>query len=76
MECRLCGSTRFRLSRLRVPDLFELIFLRHPVRCRICYKREYVSLFTAFGIRRANKRRHEEERRRKKMQQANPARPA
>ncbi len=76
MECRLCGSTRFRLSRLRVPDLSELVFLQYPIRCRVCYKREHVSLFTAFGIHRANKRRHAEERRQKKIQQANPARPA
>lgn len=60
MECRLCGSTRFRLSRLRFPDLSELIFLRYPVRCRVCYKREFVNLFTALKIQRAHKLRREE----------------
>jgi hypothetical protein len=76
MECKLCGSTKFRVSRLRVPDLSELIFLHYPVRCRVCYKREYVNFLTAFRIRRTNKRRQEEERRRKKIQQAKPARQA
>jgi hypothetical protein len=65
MECKLCGSTKFRVSRLRIPDLSELIFLQYPVRCRICYKREFVSLVTALRIRRANKQRHELERRHK-----------
>jgi hypothetical protein len=73
MECKLCGSTKFRISRLRVPDLSELVLLQYPVRCRVCYKREYVSFLTAFLIRRANKRRRREERRRK-VQQASTAR--
>jgi hypothetical protein len=65
MECKLCGSTKFRVSRIRVPDLSELVFLQYPVRCRICYKREFVNLFTAFRIRRASRKRREQERRRK-----------
>jgi hypothetical protein len=65
MECKLCGSTKFRVSRLRVPDFSELIFLQYPVRCRVCYKREFVSLLAAFRIRRANRQRREQERRRK-----------
>ena len=68
MECRLCGSNRFRLSRLRVPDLSALIFLKYPVRCRVCFKREHVSFLTALRIRRANQRRRAEERRRKVKQ--------
>jgi len=76
MECKLCGSTKFRISRLRVPDLAEMIFFEYPVRCRVCYKREFVNFLTAFSIHRADKRRHAEERRRRKMEQANPARPA
>ena len=75
MECKLCGSSRFRVSRLRVADLSELVFLEYPVRCRVCYKREYVNFFTAFRIRRADKRRHAEERRRK-VHQPRSARPA
>jgi hypothetical protein len=68
MECKLCGATKFRISRLRVPDLSELVLLRYPVRCRTCYKRVFVNLFTVLLIHRANKRRHEEERRRKMQQ--------
>jgi hypothetical protein len=75
MECKLCGSTKFRLSRLRVPDLSELIFLHYPVRCRICYKREFVNIFTALAIRRVNRQRREEERRRK-VERASTARQA
>jgi hypothetical protein len=74
MECKLCGSTKFHVSRLRVPDLSELIFLQYPVRCRVCYKREFVSIFTAFRIRRSIRRRREEERRRK-VREASTARP-
>lgn len=73
MECKLCGSTKFHLSRLRVPDLSQLIFLRYPLRCRTCYKREFVTTFAALKIRRENKLRHQEERRRR-PQQASTAR--
>lgn len=69
MECKLCGSTKFRVSRLRVPDISQLIFFRYPIRCRTCYKREFVSYFTALRVRRESKLRHEEERRRR-MQDA------
>ncbi len=75
MECKLCGSTKFRISRLRVGDLSALLFLEYPVRCRVCHKRELVNFFSAFRIRRADKRRHAEERRRK-YREANPARQA
>ncbi len=75
MECKLCGSTKFRVSRLRVPDLSQLIFFQYPVRCRICYKREFVSIFTAMKVRHANKVRHEEKRRRR-VRKASTARQA
>lgn len=68
MECKLCGSTKFRVSRLRLPDVSQLIFLQYPIRCRVCYKREFVSFLKAINIRRANKARHAEERRRKVRQ--------
>jgi hypothetical protein len=74
MECKLCGSTKFRVSRIRVPDFSELVFLQYPVRCRVCYKREFVSLLTAFLIRRASRQRREQERRRK-LEEASAARP-
>jgi hypothetical protein len=65
MECKLCGSNKFRISRLHLPDLSQLLFLQYPVRCRVCYKREFVSFLTAFLIRRTNRRRRKDERRRK-----------
>jgi hypothetical protein len=65
MECKLCGSTKFRVSRLRLPDLSQLIFFQYPLRCRTCYKREFVNFFAALKIRRENKLRHREERRRR-----------
>jgi len=68
MECKLCGSTKFRVSRLRLPDVSHLIFFQYPIRCRVCYKREFVSLLKALSVRRANKARHEAERRRKVRQ--------
>jgi hypothetical protein len=72
MECKLCGSTKFRVSRLRVPDLSQLIFLRYPIRCRTCYKREFINFFAALRVRRENKLRHREERRRR-VQEASTA---
>ena len=74
MECKLCGSTKFRGSRLRVPDLTQLIFFRCPIRCRTCYKREFVNFFTALRIRRENKLRHQEERRRRVQEASSTAR--
>jgi hypothetical protein len=65
MKCRLCGSNRFHISRLRAPDLSQLIFLHYPVRCLNCYKRVFVNFFTALLIRYASKRRQAEVRRRK-----------
>lgn len=73
MECKLCGSTKFRVSRLRVPDISQIVVFRYPVRCRTCYKREFVNFFSALKIRRENRLRHEEERRRR-MQEASTAR--
>ena len=65
MECKLCGSKKFRVSRLRIPDLYKLLCFRYPVRCRTCYRRVFVNLIVARGIRRENQLRHEEERRRR-----------
>lgn len=73
MECKLCGSATFRVSRLRVPDICQIIVFRYPVRCRTCYKREFVNFFSALRVRRENNLRHQEERRRR-MQEASAAR--
>jgi len=73
MECKLCGSTKFRVSRLRVPDLSQVIFFRYPLRCRTCYKRVFVSFFAALKIRREDRLRHRQERKRR-VEEASTAR--
>jgi hypothetical protein len=73
MECKLCGSTKFRVSRLRVPDFSQLIFFRYPLRCRTCYKREFANFFVALKVRREDRLRHQEERKRR-VQEASTAR--
>lgn len=51
MKCPYCGSSRFRLSHLRLKDTARLVFFRYPVRCRLCRERSYVSLSKAMSIR-------------------------
>jgi hypothetical protein len=65
MECRVCGSKTFRVSRLRIPDISQLIVFRYPIRCRSCYKRVFVNFIAALKVRRESRLRHEEERRRR-----------
>jgi hypothetical protein len=60
MQCRRCGSSNIRLSRLRPHDLGSLLTLHYPVRCRLCHERRYVSLLEALKVRSAARaRRHE-----------------
>jgi hypothetical protein len=72
MKCNHCGSTEFRTSKLRKPDLSHLLLLRYPVRCRVCFDRAFVSIFLALKLRQAEKIRHREERRNKKNQESSP----
>lgn len=75
MVCRACGSDQFRSSALRLVDLFWLLSLRRPVRCRKCNLRTPVNLVTALLVRKADKLRHHERRHtsasRRRMQPAN-----
>lgn len=48
-QCRLCGSSQFRLSRLRLTDISNLISLHYPVRCLQCNQRGTASLFWVLG---------------------------
>ena len=50
--CRRCGSRNLRPSRLQLKDLIYFLILRHPVRCRYCRKRFYVSIFRIGEVRR------------------------
>ncbi len=49
IQCQYCPAQAFRRSRLRMPDLKHLFFMRYPVRCLRCGQRQTVS-FTVAGI--------------------------
>lgn len=55
-RCKQCGSTSFRLSRLRRYDFIQFLLLRYPVRCLGCLERSSISLFRARKFRRHRKR--------------------
>lgn len=57
MQCPLCSSTRFRVSKFRSMDIPLLFQFRYPIRCRNCYERTTTSLFRAYLLHRADKRR-------------------
>jgi hypothetical protein len=65
MACLYCGASKLRLSRFRREDLFRLLLLELPVRCRLCGKRAYANLLTAWKIGRDDKARHRAQRQRK-----------
>lgn len=50
MKCFGCGSSRMRISRLRLSDLPGLLILRYPVRCRSCLQRDSVSVWAAWRL--------------------------
>jgi hypothetical protein len=44
MNCPFCKSDLLRTSRFQPHDIFHLLLLRLPVRCRDCIERSYVSI--------------------------------
>jgi hypothetical protein len=65
MNCPFCKSDRLRNSRFQPVDIFQLLLLRLPVRCRDCIERSYVSIPEWRRIRRESlirreKRNHRE----------------
>jgi hypothetical protein len=60
MRCIICGSTTFRLSRLRVSDLPRMAIFQYPVRCRNCSKRAFISFPLALKVGYQDKLRHQE----------------
>jgi hypothetical protein len=62
MKCHYCGSSKLRVSRLRVGDVVRLLLFQYPIRCRACRERDYAGLMLAIGLRQAEKARHAEER--------------
>lgn len=55
-KCRSCGSSDFRLSRLRVSDFTKLIIFHYPIRCLRCRQRSFAPFSEAFAYRRRRPR--------------------
>jgi hypothetical protein len=68
MLCSYCGSTELRLSRFRRGDLVKLVFLKRPVRCRLCSKRTYANLLAGWRIGQDDKARHQTQSQRKSQE--------
>ncbi|MEO6983411.1 MAG: hypothetical protein ABI072_09890 [Edaphobacter sp.] len=58
IQCQYCSGQSFRRSRLRSEDLWQMIFMRYPVRCIRCSQRQMVS-FSIAGISLSSLTRHE-----------------
>lgn len=50
IDCKSCGQSEFRASRFRMKDVFRLLALHYPVRCRVCKRRQYISIFLALRL--------------------------
>jgi hypothetical protein len=50
MVCHECGSTDFRVAHIRKSDIFQLLKLQHPVRCRVCKVRTFGPLRWALKL--------------------------
>lgn len=53
IHCSACGSNAFRLSRFRISDVFRLLMLKYPVRCKDCRKRAYAFIGSIAGLQRS-----------------------
>lgn len=53
MQCRGCGSTSLRVSRVGLADVGRLLLLQYPIRCRECGARDFATLPAAVAIHRA-----------------------
>jgi len=61
MNCRFCYSANIRPSRWQGGDFFWLLFLRLPMRCHDCIKRDYRNLFLVLRARSAERERRRKE---------------
>ncbi len=59
--CRFCDSPNIRTSRWQGKDLFWLPFLRLPMRCHDCIKRDYRSIFLVLKLRSVERERRRKE---------------
>lgn len=62
MNCPYCESDKLRNSQYRAEDLFQLLLLRLPVRCRNCQERSYVSIAKSRQLQRESTIRREKKR--------------
>jgi hypothetical protein len=62
--CLWCDSPNVRNSRLRLADVYRLVLLQWPVRCRSCEERYYINVFAAWRLHQETKARRTERRRR------------
>jgi hypothetical protein len=46
-QCEFCAGKSFRRSRFQAKDVMPLLFLRYPVRCLSCSKRQGVNVMVA-----------------------------
>jgi hypothetical protein len=51
MMCPRCYNPALQTSELRVANILHLIMLMYPVRCRSCYNRFQIGLFSAQRLR-------------------------
>jgi hypothetical protein len=47
LYCQECGSTNLRRAHFRFSDVFGVLMLRYPVRCRNCKSRGHARLHEA-----------------------------
>ncbi len=57
MRCRFCDSYNIHPSRWQGQDLFWLLFLRLPMRCHDCIRRDYRNIFLVLRARSAERAR-------------------
>ena len=56
-NCDACGSSRFRISRVRLSDVLKLLSFQYPVRCVSCQERSYASFSWVLEYKRRRARR-------------------
>lgn len=61
MVCHECGSNDVRRAQFRFSDMFRLITLRYPVRCRLCKRRWHASMVDVRRLPHAPQRRQNAE---------------
>ena len=50
IDCKSCGRSDLRISRLRTTDLPHLLLLQYPLRCHACARRQYAFIVHALKL--------------------------